>query len=544
MEVFKRFKNDPSGQRGRIVGSVTTRTPKLIQVADGLKIVGILNAEQAQIRVEMFKSSDCQSDYSCQIRGVDSQGRQLSSNVKLTQQGQQTRWDLGGDGSLMATMTVQLFSLVQQMETQLSLLAKSLEDRDRRNEDKLEQLGSSVHGVTDSLNNVLLEHRINNRLNSFQNKIDELDAGNKVLTESASLLGNISREMVRIALSSAKGKGKDASSDVSEGCREFGEVLANTSTALLGSMNSRLGQIRDSAQENQLTITKQIKSLDESVVSTNTLSLQALNTSSSSQLALLQKLNQIESNVQDNHEKIISVLKDIVSEVNPKVTTNLHSIMVDIFRPKVCEKGMVSVLSQGSFPYPVIYPSSQGIFRFPYLCDPVTDAGGWIVIQRRTTGSVDFHRNWADYRAGFGYLDDDFWLGNNNIHAITRTGTYELRVDLRYKGKSAFAHYSKFSVSDEMGIYTLRLGTYSGTAGDSLSPHHNNRAFSTFDKDNDGSRANCADYHKGGWWFGDCDSANLNGKWNGPKNQGVEWSGFVEGELSVDFSEMKIRKVG
>ena len=202
-----------------------------------------------------------------------------------------------------------------------------------------------------------------------------------------------------------------------------------------------------------------------------------------------------------------------------------------------------SFFTHGSFPYPLIYPSTQSKFQFPYLCDSLTDAGGWIVIQRRSTGNVDFHRNWVDYRNGFGHLDGDFWLGNDNIHAITRTGIYELRVDLRYKGKSAFARYSHFSVSDELSKFTLRVGVYSGTAGNPLD-FHNNCAFSTFDRDNDLDKYHCAESQRGGWWFNKCDYANLNGDWGGRDNKGMEWDGFITTSQSVDFSEMKIRKVG
>lgn len=43
-------------------------------------------------------------------------------------------------------------------------------------------------------------------------------------------------------------------------------------------------------------------------------------------------------------------------------------------------------------------------FETPILasCDQKSGAGGWTVIQRRTEGSEEFNRDWAEYRAGFG----------------------------------------------------------------------------------------------------------------------------------------------
>src|SRR5258705_937728 len=51
-------------------------------------------------------------------------------------------------------------------------------------------------------------------------------------------------------------------------------------------------------------------------------------------------------------------------------------------------------------------------------CDVDTDGGGWTVFQRRAdiTPHVDFYRGWDDYKAGFGDLNGEFWLGESRIY--------------------------------------------------------------------------------------------------------------------------------
>jgi len=79
------------------------------------------------------------------------------------------------------------------------------------------------------------------------------------------------------------------------------------------------------------------------------------------------------------------------------------------------------------------------------------------------------------------------------------------------------AEYSTFSVSDEVGLYTLSVGGYSGDAGDALAGtinplwDANNKPFSTPDRDNDDCPAcSCAALRYHGWWFGYCTYSSLN----------------------------------
>ena len=55
-------------------------------------------------------------------------------------------------------------------------------------------------------------------------------------------------------------------------------------------------------------------------------------------------------------------------------------------------------------------------------CDASTAGGGWLVIQRRIDGSVDFDRDWVDYENGFGNLYGEFWYGLSAICHPTNRG--------------------------------------------------------------------------------------------------------------------------
>ena len=60
--------------------------------------------------------------------------------------------------------------------------------------------------------------------------------------------------------------------------------------------------------------------------------------------------------------------------------------------------------------------------------------------------------------------------GLDTLSKITAQGQYELRVDLRDHGQSAYAVYDKFSVGDSRTRYRLKVEGYSGTAGGSSGP--------------------------------------------------------------------------
>ncbi|XP_029462735.1 microfibril-associated glycoprotein 4-like isoform X2 [Rhinatrema bivittatum] len=196
----------------------------------------------------------------------------------------------------------------------------------------------------------------------------------------------------------------------------------------------------------------------------------------------------------------------------------------------------------------VIYPRGPTL-PVPVYCDMTSNSEGWTVFQKRSNGSVDFSRDWKDYRDGFGHVNTEYWLGLENIWLMTLQRDYKLRVDLEgFDNQRVYAEYAVFSLSPyalhgESDGYTLHVsGFRDGGAGDSLSNHSGQR-FSTFDRDQDGDYQNCAEYIQGGFWYhaNGCYHANLNGCYEGYLGSGLSWHSWTSTNHSLKFTQMKIK---
>ncbi|XP_022052937.2 tenascin isoform X2 [Acanthochromis polyacanthus] len=221
------------------------------------------------------------------------------------------------------------------------------------------------------------------------------------------------------------------------------------------------------------------------------------------------------------------------------VTTNFMTIGQLYRRPKDCAQILLNgETTSGLY---TIYIGGEETQAIQVYCDMTTDGGGWLVFVRRQNGKLEFFRNWKNYTAGFGNMNDEFWLGLSNLHKITSSGHYELRVDLRDNGESAYAQYDKFTIAEPRTRYKLYIGAYSGTAGDSMT-YHQGRPFSTYDNDNDIAVTNCALSYKGAFWYKNCHRVNLMGKYGDTSHsKGINWFHWKGHEHSIQFAEMKIR---
>jgi len=62
---------------------------------------------------------------------------------------------------------------------------------------------------------------------------------------------------------------------------------------------------------------------------------------------------------------------------------------------------------------------------------PVMSVFGWLIIHQRLDVSSSWNLPWADYKAGFGSTDGDFWLGLEKMHLLTSSQPYRLRVEVQ-----------------------------------------------------------------------------------------------------------------
>ncbi|NXT34564.1 FGL1L protein, partial [Pelecanoides urinatrix] len=180
----------------------------------------------------------------------------------------------------------------------------------------------------------------------------------------------------------------------------------------------------------------------------------------------------------------------------------------------------------------VIYPT--GLHPIVVYCEMNVTDGGWTVIQRnRQSTEITWAESWSTYKYGFGNVHTEYWLGTEYIHQISKQKVYQVRFVLWDAANNIkFADYNLFGVEDESQGYRLRLGTYSGTAGDAMasssaSTFHDNMKFSAKDQDLDTYSGNCASSYGGGWWYSACYSVRLNVK------GGMTWGSLCNGNCKA-----------
>ncbi|XP_058119885.1 fibrinogen-like protein A [Anopheles ziemanni] len=284
---------------------------------------------------------------------------------------------------------------------------------------------------------------------------------------------------------------------------------------------TKLDYLQDKLQEVEQTMKSSLKSVEASEASTRT-KLEELKDHLMLKIDHIQETSLTELKKLEENKEILDIL------------TNLMPAPVRSCRQVTKKSGTYLFrLWKNSKPFEV-------------FCEQNKFEGGWTVIQHRFDGSVDFYRNWTEYRNGFGNVNGEFWLGLEYVHQITKNRPHELLVEMKdFHGNYGYAKYDEFEIGDESELYVLKkLGTYSGTAGDSMTTHKNHK-FSTFDRDNDSGPDNCAKNAHGAWRYTNCLLSNLNGRYHNTRRDGgaMVWYDFKKDVRGLSYSRMMIRGI-
>ena len=255
---------------------------------------------------------------------------------------------------------------------------------------------------------------------------------------------------------------------------------------------------------------------------------------------LISNLDELNTKADKSHDMVSDQYKNISKTI--KSNSDKLDLLTKYIERLALYSSCLGYLKAGfttSGEYMITIPYTKQILTV--YCDQETDGGGWLVFQRRQDGSIDFYRDWQAYKAGFGVVNGEFWLGNDHLHSLTRD-KQELRVDLMdFDENTVYAKYASFSIGLESENYILSVSGFTGTVGDSFGVH-NGYKFSTKDRDNDVTSAFCALQFKGGWWYSNGYNANLNGiYYDGARSNsnGIRWNRWKY--VCLKKTEMKIR---
>ncbi|XP_023930897.1 fibrinogen-like protein A [Lingula anatina] len=188
--------------------------------------------------------------------------------------------------------------------------------------------------------------------------------------------------------------------------------------------------------------------------------------------------------------------RSMSSSINLQLQVMENATFYSIYNPRDCNdvevNGLFTVDIAG-FGEKVVY------------CD-----NGWVVVMRRYDNSFDFHRNWASYRDGFGDPNDQFWLGNDALHALTNQGDYSMQIDMKScNGNYYFVKWSLFRINNEAANYVITdiiVDSYNTSTKYRLAEVLGWRFGTT-----DNPVGSCPQNHGGGWWFESCTRWQLTG---------------------------------
>ncbi|KAI0214699.1 hypothetical protein LSAT2_000175 [Lamellibrachia satsuma] len=188
-------------------------------------------------------------------------------------------------------------------------------------------------------------------------------------------------------------------------------------------------------------------------------------------------------------------------------------------------------------------------------CDMDTDGGGWlamcftvVILFCSSTGDA-FHSDhsllFIDRRCisqwSFSSVHRQAMRFTVVILFCSSTGdAFHSGHSLLFIDRRCVSQWSFSSVHRQVMRFTVVI-LFCSSTGDAFG-YHRHREFFTKDDDN---KHGCSNRHQGGWWYGYCVRANLNGRYlRGTYTSfrnGVYWEDWLAVQYSLKYADMKLR---
>ncbi|GFR66297.1 hypothetical protein ElyMa_003679600 [Elysia marginata] len=309
MSVFQRrastTRGNNKGTRQVRIASVTSTSPHQGRVANGRKVDGVLEPGRAEVTIELAKQGDCEAEFTCQVRGVDTRGREVVSSVRLAQQRDQDRNQVY-DGSLAQPTSLQLLAAIQQLVTQavaglenrmadrVKTLESNVGDRMKTINDKIVELQSGLITGRDEFMNTMNErmmefqkdiasrsdafkHHLDNKLDLFENRVEDKIDNNNNLNKLIQLDVKVSKQLeqfrleanadIRESLEDLTQKSDEAQRKALRNFTESVEKTLGKTSEMLTSVKSQFDDFMNYDQVKLLTIKNDTEAIHDLLTS-------------------------------------------------------------------------------------------------------------------------------------------------------------------------------------------------------------------------------------------------------------------------------------
>ncbi|XP_033154690.1 angiopoietin-1-like [Drosophila mauritiana] len=142
-----------------------------------------------------------------------------------------------------------------------------------------------------------------------------------------------------------------------------------------------------------------------------------------------------------------------------------------------------------------------GAESFEVLCHSEIAGPGWTLVLRNL-GNANFNRNWTEYKYGFGVWGSSFFRGLEVLHLMTRSQPHELYVVANLKDETTLSnHFDEIDVGGEPEGYRLKSIGKPKSKELLFMKSQVNAKFTTYDRNNAGTKTNYAVMNNAGWWY-------------------------------------------